>query len=995
MVMAVAFPSSGNLIGSVLETLGGHYQSFILDQLSFVLLQPAAVLLYVVAIVGILVRFLLRGKVDDLSLWILVGPALLYLVLTTRSEYPGTIWQFGQEQRNQAHVWHEVRKYLGESTAGDLAGAQPERQAKVSSLFLYFNKLTSGVIRSITGVLSRANSNVDVRFLVNAEFSSTMRSETVSDTGLRQLIHGPFMRDCSQMMSLAKGLEDTSKARDTLIGLARRLQDAEMQLVNPKQSSTAAYDYLKRLHAKYPDGFRIAATSTPIEVTEWITTEQKRLREPVPVTSSAPEIQPIAETFTCRAIWNFVSLGLYEFAARAVLEKASAGEKMGIDPEEMLRDLSLVKPKRDRANLSVHNIQEEVSRLLHLTTKIASMYLLRNELSRMSGAAFINQYSKKGFEVPTMEGVGESDLAFLERIRTQFSEWKERSAVFAAASNLPFYQGVGLYLLSIVFPFFALLLVIPGRHTGFLMWFFLWIWLKSWEIGFTIVMLLSDVMYELFTFGREIDQVASVEGWQADLATNLSALRDLDPSFQLTTYYSIIGTCLMAVPVISSYLILGSLKGGASLIAGGVQELSNPIVEHAFMSQNAKRVLGERQIAAEEEMRQGLEYMSRWRSGGGAERGDFGTPTNGGDKAVKLDPTVRSGGNIQSLTGEELTSQANSVAASLGQAAGTAGSSPYAQRLGKELPGPLHGSTGQQMLGDFTNPISGIITTQARADQVRESQRISAYLEMREIDLARETASAPFDTFNLLDIQRRSAITRVAGAFEAPWTTRDGDWEQILDTRFAAYRLRVTNEVASIQARLAAFPGYDMFARTLTLKDALAWKTFLTINKGNLHHSPDFINTVFTPPNPGGETLGDNDFDVKLGTNRSGSVSSVNDGLVMFKGVLEGRGNTVILRHRNGSYTISSGLDLLADDYNEGDVIFHGHELGRSQKGFHFSIAARGEKEGFDLLQAMPILSSEFAPTKRKKLPDDLAKIFADFERKVVERNFESIPPPR
>jgi hypothetical protein len=43
----------------------------------------------------------------------------------------------------------------------------------------------------------------------------------------------------------------------------------------------------------------------------------------------------------------------------------------------------------------------------------------------------------------------------------------------------------------------------------------------------------------------------------------------------------------------------------------------------------------------------------------------------------------------------------------------------------------------------------------------------------------------------------------------------------------------------------------------------------------------------------------------------------------------------------------------------------------------------------------MPILSSEFAPTKRKKLPDDLAKIFADFERKVVERNFESIPPPR
>jgi Transglycosylase SLT domain len=70
------------------------------------------------------------------------------------------------------------------------------------------------------------------------------------------------------------------------------------------------------------------------------------------------------------------------------------------------------------------------------------------------------------------------------------------------------------------------------------------------------------------------------------------SLREIDPTFQLGTYYSIMGIVISAVPVVTSYLILGSLKGGAGLISSGVQSYSNVTKSSAQNAQQQMAITG-------------------------------------------------------------------------------------------------------------------------------------------------------------------------------------------------------------------------------------------------------------------------------------------------------------------------------------------------------------------------------------------------------------------
>ncbi len=989
----MAFPSSGTLICAVLETLGGYYQSFILDKLSAALVQPVAVLLYVSAVMIALARFLMRGKLDSLFLWIVIGPFLLFQVLLTRTQSPGTIWSFAGQPRNQSDVWVEVRDYLGMPATGPEAGTPPPNPPMVASLYLKFNNLTSAAVRNISGVLAGAKTTIDLSFILNSQIASGMRSGSVSDTGLHQLIHGPFLRDCNGMLRAAEGMKDETKSRNSQIEQERVYADSERVIVNPREASHQVFDYLATLKTKYPAGFDIAITGEPAQMATWLDQNTAQMTEKVATdtgpTSTDEARASLPETITCKAVWNLVTFGLFEFGARENAQRLILGESAGIAPDEVLSDLLLIKERENLTGI-------ERARMLQVSTRVAASYLLRNELRRQSGAAFINEYSKKGFTVPVIEGPGERDLSALERTRTQFLEWKERSGVFAVASTLPYYQGIGLYILSVAFPFFAVLLVIPGRHSGFLMWFFLWLWLKSWEIGFTVVMLLSDLLFQLFNYGRDLNSVDLQEGWKSDLATHMFALRELDPSFQLTTVYGITGACLSAVPIISSYLILGSLKGGAALMSKGVEALSAPISEHSFMFAGARRGISQRMHAAEDEWRLGEEYLARYKQGGpsrggGGLGGRYGGNTEA-EEAAQIDNSVRAGGNYQGLTGNESRAQAIGAADKAGHAAGVAGSSPYALDLGAGLPGFSGGST----LGPALDATAGRMMTLARGRETVQSQRLRAYLTTREIDLAKETASAPFDTYNLLEVQRRSVISRIAGAFEVPWAVQDGDWDAILDARFAYYLQRVDNQVTAQNAFLSAFPGYDMFAKTggLSMRDVTAWSAFHDFRQENKETSQDYTSTIAVLPHGQGQILQEGEESVTLST-ENGVVVNVNDGLVMFKGDLGGgRGNGVILRHRNGTFSVLSGLDYLEEDYEEGDFILGGKELGRAGT-FEFSVARRVGVDEYSLLSPGPLLSGQFSPTKSKELPDDLARIFADFNRKAIERNFEAIPPSR
>ena len=139
-----------------------------------------------------------------------------------------------------------------------------------------------------------------------------------------------------------------------------------------------------------------------------------------------------------------------------------------------------------------------------------------------------------------------------------------------SAENLPYYQGMILFFLAMSFPFFAMLLLVPGKHAGFLMWFLFWLWAKSWDVGFALVMQLDDILFSIFGMHQLYNTQGRNMEITQDLATTIWAIRELDPSFNLSTYYNIMAVCLMSIPVVTSQLILGGLTGGAGLVSSGM-----------------------------------------------------------------------------------------------------------------------------------------------------------------------------------------------------------------------------------------------------------------------------------------------------------------------------------------------------------------------------------------------------------------------------------------
>ena len=127
-----------------------------------------------------------------------------------------------------------------------------------------------------------------------------------------------------------------------------------------------------------------------------------------------------------------------------------------------------------------------------------SKYVLRNEASKDSMTGKLSHWLSR-VESPDVKMRFAGKESFTERARTSVQEWSEKSKFINAAGGIPYAQGILLYILALSFPFFSLLLLVPGKHGGFLLWFMLWIWVKSWDVMMALVIILSDSIYAILT----------------------------------------------------------------------------------------------------------------------------------------------------------------------------------------------------------------------------------------------------------------------------------------------------------------------------------------------------------------------------------------------------------------------------------------------------------------------------------------------------------------
>ncbi len=154
-----------------------------------------------------------------------------------------------------------------------------------------------------------------------------------------------------------------------------------------------------------------------------------------------------------------------------------------------------------------------------------------------------------------------------------------QQGIFTWALQLPYYQGCLLYLLAVAYPFMCLLLVMPGKAPAFINLPLAWLWIKSWDIGFAVTMVLEKVLWNLLPqskFGYQPlmqmhvqydnkGNASIVEG--TPLLDMFEAAFSVDPSYHIHAHFNYLTIVLFAIPPITGYLIM---KGKHSVLASFV-----------------------------------------------------------------------------------------------------------------------------------------------------------------------------------------------------------------------------------------------------------------------------------------------------------------------------------------------------------------------------------------------------------------------------------------
>lgn len=551
----MATQTAGTLIGAVLESVGYHYQSHVLDALQAPFQDDVGGFIYLIGIVLAVCHVAIRGEFK-LAPWLLIGPPLFFSVVLVRDPVNNARWVFGRDPRNQGAVDHQVQELL--ASQGEAAGGQ----ARVSRLFARYTDLISKTVQEIVGVINDGRDKTDLWFVLKAELFARMYAKGADTTGLTRLIYHGLGNECGRVIELAWRSYDPLQNQ---LGGGGSLQSP---LSATQQEAQREFDRVARLPNVRldPVARRFVALRLMGPGPHQEADIERRMLEP-----------DVNRNYSCLEIWDIAREELLEQARRQLDGLQRDAVINGIEASALVDFLSQANglPGGRLGSGTGGSRAAAIQTLVRIMAK----YILRNTMQDTGRGSFIEGLAERQ-EVRDITVEGESRNSAVERARLAAREWSEKARLAAALTNIPFYQGLALYFLGVFFPFFALLLLIPGKHAGFILWFILWLWIKSWDVALAMIMLVDDILFSLLAVGRQRGQQEEPLPLALDAA--IRSLREIDPSFQLATYYSLISVAVVAIPVITAQLIMGSLKGGSGLISQGLNRFGGVFTEGAL-----------------------------------------------------------------------------------------------------------------------------------------------------------------------------------------------------------------------------------------------------------------------------------------------------------------------------------------------------------------------------------------------------------------------------
>lgn len=497
--------SVGTLIGAAMQTAGTYAQAKVLVNFKEGL-KTLAALCYLCSIIGAIFSLSIFGNYSK-ALYFLIGPPLFYLMINVTSTVDGANQKVGGDLRGSLG---DQKRFLRE-----FVHTADYSSAEVSMFFVMWDRLVSSVMQGVVEQIVRNKEDIEAK--AREHYYSFLINFQPPEVGYQRLVNQSLMGTCGKIFN--------------------NLWEARRYRRDPTN---------RELNGNLlPEGERLILKYT----------EQKDLPQ-VPLSPDSllaegmklPQVIREPKKYSCAELWKAVEIASKDYAQHLLSEP------------EIYFDYTT-----DQAGIPYDRVRADVERALAQeghgsAVDILAGMILRNTMRDNHINAIYSNINDRTPDNRTSE-----TLTFQQANIGAAQGNIMRIAQFAKA--VPYVQGLMLYILSIAFPFFAVFLVMPGRARSFLIWMSLWVWLKSWDVGFALVSTARKLMWNFVRAG--VDQYAPNNvfaphtrpqltfNWDQP-ETILAVIFDNDPNVTFTIYTTVITVMTVAVPLLSAHFCLGA-----------------------------------------------------------------------------------------------------------------------------------------------------------------------------------------------------------------------------------------------------------------------------------------------------------------------------------------------------------------------------------------------------------------------------------------------------
>ena len=499
--------SVGTLIGAAMQTAGVYAHAKVLVNFKEGL-KTLAALCYICSLLGAIFSLSIFGNYSK-ALYFLIGPPLFYFMITVTSTVDGANQQVGGDIRGSLG---DQKKFLK-----DFVHSADYSQAEVSMFYVVWDRLVSSVMQGVVDQIIRSGSKDDIVAKAREHYYSLLINYQPPEVGYQRLVNQSLMGTCGKIFN--------------------NLWEARRHRIDPnnRELTNNLTDEGKELLRKYEEQKDFVQVSMAFD---------SLLAGGVPL----KEILSEPKKFSCAAIWKQV-----EIASKNYAENLLSDPKKYFDYTEDYNGIPYDRVKQD--------VEKALTQEGHGSARdILAGMILRNTMREGYTNAIYSNINDR-----TPNNRTSQTLTFNQSQISAGQGNLMRIAQFAKAT--PYVQGLILYILSISFPFFAVFLVMPGRARSFMVWMALWVWVKSWDVGFAMVNVARKLMWNFVRAG--VDQYApgnvfaphtkpqQTYNWSQP-ETILAVIFDNDPNATFNLYMTVITVLTVAVPLLSAHFCLGA-----------------------------------------------------------------------------------------------------------------------------------------------------------------------------------------------------------------------------------------------------------------------------------------------------------------------------------------------------------------------------------------------------------------------------------------------------